>query len=116
MSAAAASEEDKAKKKEERRLERVKSQPVPKDPKTLGGIIRRARVRAGLTQRALADKLGTYQNLVNRWENDRVIPRFVTLTKFADLVEWDDKTRAMAFELAAERWTSKNRYFPQPED
>ena len=41
-----------------------------------GQLIERARRRAGLTQRQLADRLNTSQSLITRWENGKVEPSF----------------------------------------
>jgi transcriptional regulator with XRE-family HTH domain len=38
-----------------------------------------ARRRAGLTQRELADRLGTHQPVVARWESGRTNPDFATV-------------------------------------
>lgn len=44
-----------------------------------GSLIRRARRRAGLTQKELAELLSTSQSLVARWENGIVEPPFETV-------------------------------------
>ena len=41
-----------------------------------GVLIREARLRAGISQRDLAKRLGTSQSLVARWESGRVAPSF----------------------------------------
>jgi transcriptional regulator with XRE-family HTH domain len=43
-------------------------------------LIREARLRAGLTQRDLAERLGTTQSAVARWEAGRVRPSLETLS------------------------------------
>ena len=55
-----------------------------------GRLIRRARTRAGLSQRALAQRLGTSQSLVARWENGNVSPSFDSVV---------DATRACGLDL-----------------
>ena len=47
----------------------------------------RARLDAGLTQRQLAERLGTTQSAVARWENGDVVPRLDTLLKLADVLD-----------------------------
>lgn len=44
-----------------------------------GDLIARARRRAGLSQRALAQGLSTSQSLVARWESGEVVPSFDTV-------------------------------------
>jgi transcriptional regulator with XRE-family HTH domain len=44
-------------------------------------LIRRARKRAGLTQAELADRAGTTQSAVARWESGRVSPRMETFER-----------------------------------
>ena len=43
------------------------------------GLIGEARRYAGLTQRQLADRLGTSQSVVSRWERGHEEPRLTTL-------------------------------------
>ncbi|MGH7745660.1 MAG: helix-turn-helix domain-containing protein [Candidatus Dormibacteria bacterium] len=46
-----------------------------------GGVpIRQARLRAGLSQRQLAQRLGTKQSVVARWEAGTTSPAFETVT------------------------------------
>lgn len=42
-------------------------------------VLREARLRAGLTQRELAERTGTTQPAVSRWETGRVRPSLETL-------------------------------------
>jgi transcriptional regulator with XRE-family HTH domain len=44
-----------------------------------GQIIREARRRSGLTQRELAEGLGTTQSVITRWETGRRSPTFETV-------------------------------------
>ena len=46
-----------------------------------GSLIRKARTSAGLTQRELADLLGTHQPVVARWETGRTRPDFDTVVE-----------------------------------
>lgn len=55
-----------------------------------GELIRAARGEAGLTQRQLAERLGTTQSAIARWESGRDVPR---LDKF------DQILRACGIEL-----------------
>ena len=48
----------------------------------LGGhLIREARRRAGLSQHELAERIGTTQSVVTRWETGRRHPTFETVVK-----------------------------------
>lgn len=44
-----------------------------------GDLIREARLRAGLTQAQLGDRIGQPQSVVARWERGAVTPSFETL-------------------------------------
>ena len=46
-------------------------------------LVRGMRERAGLTQRELAERLGTTQPAVSRWERGREEPRWSSLTAIA---------------------------------
>lgn len=46
-----------------------------------GGIIKEARLRAGLSQQVLAERLGTTQSVVTRWETGTRSPTFETVVK-----------------------------------
>lgn len=52
---------------------------------TLGKQIAQNRKRLGLTQDALAEKLGVTAQAVSKWENDQSCPDITTLPKLADL-------------------------------
>jgi transcriptional regulator with XRE-family HTH domain len=47
-------------------------------------IVREARLRAGLSQKALGDRLGTTQSAVARWEAGRTHPSAETLGRLAN--------------------------------
>jgi len=44
-------------------------------------LIREARLRARMTQAELADRLGTHQSVVARWESGRTHPDFDTVVR-----------------------------------
>ncbi len=50
-------------------------------PSTPGNLVRDARRRAGLTQQALASRLGTSQSAIARLEHDASSPRVDTLQR-----------------------------------
>ena len=52
---------------------------------TLGNRILENRKRLGLTQDALAEKLGVTAQAVSKWENDQSCPDITTLPKLADI-------------------------------
>lgn len=49
----------------------------------LAATLIRARAAAGLTQEQLAERMGTRQEVVARWESGRVLPSTRTLFKLA---------------------------------
>jgi ribosome-binding protein aMBF1 (putative translation factor) len=49
----------------------------------LASALIRARADAGLTQEQLAERMGTKQEVVARWEGGRVLPSTRTLTRLA---------------------------------
>lgn len=53
---------------------------------TLGARIRLARIEAGLSQQALANKVGAYQPDVSAWESDRRSLSLQTLAALADVL------------------------------
>ena len=55
-----------------------------------GSLILEARKRGGLTQTALAQRLGSHQSVIARWETGRTEPDFVTVLR---------AIRAAGFEL-----------------
>jgi transcriptional regulator with XRE-family HTH domain len=48
-----------------------------------GSVIREIRLRAGLTQKQLARRLGTKQSVVSRWETGSAAPTLETLQTIA---------------------------------
>ena len=58
-----------------------------------GSILREARLRAGLTQADLADRTGTTQSSVARWEANRSRPTLETLTRLVRACGLDLQTR-----------------------
>jgi transcriptional regulator with XRE-family HTH domain len=55
---------------------------LPSAPIMRGGhLIQEARLRAGLSQKALAQRMGTSQSLVARWELGKVSPRYETVVR-----------------------------------
>lgn len=73
-----------------------------------GDLIREARRRAGLTQAQLAERVGTTQSAVARWERGRSAPSFDTVRRLVracglDLVvtieDYDDSDIAQAEQL-----------------
>ena len=54
-----------------------------------GQLIKKARVSAGLTQRELAQRLGTHQPVIARWENESTRPDFDTVVKAVEACGFD---------------------------
>lgn len=48
-----------------------------------------ARIVQGLTQKELADKLGTSRDTVSKWENMRYRPDMTTWLRWSDVLEWE---------------------------
>ena len=46
-----------------------------------GHLVKEARLRAGLTQRELAERLGTRQPVIARWESGAAEPGFATVER-----------------------------------
>jgi transcriptional regulator with XRE-family HTH domain len=53
------------------------------DEFTLAAVLIRARIDAGLTQEQLAERMGTKQEVVARWESGKVLPSTRTLARLA---------------------------------
>ena len=73
-----------------------------------GDLIREARLRAGLTQAQLAERAGTTQSSVARWESRRTEPAFRTVVRLlrlcgfvldVHLEPWDDHDLSLAARL-----------------
>lgn len=47
----------------------------------LGENIKKARKRAGVTQKELAERLKVYQKDISRWENNELTPSALTLAR-----------------------------------
>jgi transcriptional regulator with XRE-family HTH domain len=69
-----------------------------------GLLIREARLRAGLTQRALAERMGTSQPAVARWENGRQEPGFDTVVKALQACGFDLDVRLTLRDDSDERF------------
>src|SRR2546423_10621749 len=76
--------------------------PMPPDPSSLAvpddypDRIKRARGRLGLTQQALADRLGVSFSTVNRWENAQTKPSRFYWTQIEKLVSSGDQVNQEA--------------------
>jgi transcriptional regulator with XRE-family HTH domain len=49
-----------------------------------GAVIRKARMRAGLAQSVLAERLGTTSSVISRWERGHVEPGFATVDEVTE--------------------------------
>ena len=68
-------------------------------PPPPGGLwIREARLRAGLTQNELAERLATSQSLIARWERGVVEPAFGTVIKAVRACGLDLSVRVVAYD------------------
>ena len=73
-----------------------------------GRLIRRARKRAGLSQRALAQRLETSQSLVARWENGNVSPSFDSVIAATRACGLELDLRLTAFDPGDDRLILQN--------
>lgn len=73
-----------------------------------GGLIRRARLRAGMSQRELADRLGTSQSLVARWERGWVSPSIETVVKAVRACGFDLEMAISTYDLEHDAHISQN--------
>jgi hypothetical protein len=68
-----------------------------------GELIRSARLRAGLSQKELAQRLGMASSSIARWETDTVEPGFSTLRRVLQACGFDIPPVLVAYERDAER-------------
>lgn len=54
-----------------------------------GQLIRQARLSAGLTQRELAERLGTHQPVIARWESGSTRPDFDSVVRAVEACGYD---------------------------
>lgn len=70
---------------------------------TTGELIRSARLRAGYSQKELAQRLGMASSSIARWETDTVEPGFSTLRRVLRACGFDIPPVLVAFERDPER-------------
>ncbi len=70
---------------------------------TSGELIRRARLRAGISQEELADRLGMSRSSIARWEVDRVEPGLSTLRRVLQACDFDLSLTLVRFQRDPER-------------
>ena len=70
---------------------------------TSGELIRAARLRAGLSQDELAERLGVPHSSIARWEVDRVEPGLSTLRRILQACGYDLSLTLVPFERDPER-------------
>lgn len=70
---------------------------------TTGELIRSARLRAGLSQKELAQRLGMASSSIARWETDTVEPGFSTLRRVLQACGFDIPPVLVPFERDPER-------------
>lgn len=73
-----------------------------------GGLIREARKRAGLTQRELAEFLGTTQPVIARWEAGRASPSFERVVDAVRACGFDVAIRIVSKDDEHALWVQKN--------
>ncbi len=70
---------------------------------TTGDLMRSARLRAGLSQGELAERLGMPRSSIARWEMDAVEPGFSTLRRVLQACGFDISPVLVRFERDPER-------------
>jgi transcriptional regulator with XRE-family HTH domain len=83
---------------------------------TAGELMRGARTRAGLSQAALAERLGTPRSQIARWEADEVDPGFATVRRLLQACGFDLSMALIPFAPDEERdarLTELQRLTPQ---
>lgn len=73
-----------------------------------GELIREARRRAGLTQRELAELLGTAQPVIARWESRRTSPAFDRVVEAIRACGFDLAVRIVARDNEHALWIEQN--------
>lgn len=63
--------------------------PVPKEPRTIGGHLRRRRLQLRIFQSEAARLLGVSTEVLSRWEWDTVFPAQATWPRLADYLGYD---------------------------
>jgi transcriptional regulator with XRE-family HTH domain len=70
---------------------------------TTGELIRSARLRAGYSQKELAQRLGMASSSIARWETDTVEPGYSTLRRVLQACGFDIPPVLVAYERDPER-------------
>ncbi len=73
-----------------------------------GSLIRRSRRKSGLSQRALARKLGTSQSLIARWENGDVSPSFDSVIAAVRACGFELQSHHSAYDQGLDRLILRN--------
>jgi transcriptional regulator with XRE-family HTH domain len=66
--------------------------PVPKQPETIGGHLRRRRLQLKILQREAARRLGVSTVSLSRWERDAVYPTWPMQPRIKDYLGYDPFT------------------------
>jgi transcriptional regulator with XRE-family HTH domain len=69
---------------------------------TAGQLLREARLRAGLSQDGLGERVGLPRQHIARWERDVVSPRFDTLRELIRACGFDFAPRLVAWDASAD--------------
>ncbi len=67
---------------------------------TSGQLLREARLRAGLSQGELGERVGRPRTQIGRWERDAVAPSFETLRELVRACGFDIAARLIEYETA----------------
>ncbi len=80
-----------------------------------GLLIRRARLRAGLSQTELAQRLKTSQSLIARWERGLVDPSYSTVVRAVRACGFDLHVEIVNYDFDHDRLISQNLRLPPKE-
>jgi transcriptional regulator with XRE-family HTH domain len=80
-----------------------------------GSLIRRARQKRGLSQRALARNLGTSQSLIARWENGDVSPSFDSVIAAVRACGFELRSHLSTYDPGLDRLILQNLAVPPAE-
>ena len=81
---------------------------------TSGQVLREARLRAGLSQEGLGERVGLPRQQIARWERDLVSPSFATLRELLRACGFDFAPRLVAYDPSQDAELRQNlRMTPQ---
>jgi transcriptional regulator with XRE-family HTH domain len=83
---------------------------------TSGELIRQARLRAGLSQDDLGERVGTHRSQVARWERDAVQPSLETVRELVRACGFDLPMRLVPYDPSGDDEAVKQTLVLTPQD